>query len=213
MISINGVLTWNLRDDLFASWQPLIPLGEMFGWVRQVGSDSSDKGFTCSENLSVPKLKKIVWPAQPSYFCIIRHISILRTCLLQKELELALIQAIRPNEVHGLHDRGHYSIYFQNLSTLYTASWRIMQWCVIRCVVQLMSCISSSISPTKPPLFPRKFCFNDWLLLWLVKALPCCQPMHGSYIQELLCDRKVWLYSSHKNWQLCCIYCCAFINR
>jgi len=54
---------------------------------------------------------------QPPYFCMVRHIPMLRAHLLQNQLELALIQATRPNEVYCFHDRGHYIIQFQNLST------------------------------------------------------------------------------------------------
>ncbi|KAI9517072.1 hypothetical protein NQZ68_008327 [Dissostichus eleginoides] len=46
----------------------------------------------------------------PPYFCMVQHVSVLRAHLLQEQLELTMIQATRPNEVHCLHDRGAPSV-------------------------------------------------------------------------------------------------------
>lgn len=56
-------------------------------------------------------------PTQPPHFSMVRHIPVFQVHLLQKQLELMVIQATRLNEVHCFRDCAHYVIHPQHLTT------------------------------------------------------------------------------------------------
>lgn len=83
----------------------------------------------------LPKLKKSFEdfaPTQPPHFCMVWQVLMHQVHLLQEQLEL-VIQATCPNEIYSFHDRVHYMIHLQHLSTQSFLMGNAViryQWCV-----------------------------------------------------------------------------------
>ena len=73
--------------------------------------------------------------AWPSHFCVIRHVSVFRTNLLQKRLELAVIQTFGSYQVNYSCYGAHNMLHFQGFGTQRFLEYDAVINCKLACMV------------------------------------------------------------------------------